>query len=92
MEALARLNPGTRGLDELADRLDARELRDSMVFVVTLKESARNADAVRMLSQYCPVVKQICVTGPDFTRYVTVPEKGPETAGAAKQAKAAKEK
>jgi uncharacterized protein (DUF58 family) len=79
MEVLARLDPGTRGLEELADRLDARELRDSMVFVVTLKDTLRNAGAIRSLSMHSPVVKHICVTGEDFTRYVTIPEGGPET-------------
>jgi uncharacterized protein (DUF58 family) len=74
MEALARLEPGTRGLDELVDRLDARELHDSMVFVVTLKDTARNGEALHRLSHYCPVVKTVCVTDESFARFVALPE------------------
>jgi len=74
MEALARLEPGTRGLDELVDRLDARELRDSMVFVVTLKDTLRNTEALHNLSHFCPVVKSVCVTDESFGRFVSLPE------------------
>lgn len=77
MEVLARLDPGAKSLDELSDRLDARELRDSMVFVVTLKDTSRNADALRRLSIYSPVVKHLCVTGEDFSKYVHIPEGEP---------------
>ncbi len=74
MEALARLDPGSRGLDELIDRLDARELHDSMVFVVSLKDTLRNAKALQILSRYCPVVKTVCVTDESFSRFVSLPE------------------
>jgi uncharacterized protein (DUF58 family) len=74
MEVLARLNPGTRGLENLVDRLDARELRDAMVFTVTLKDTSRNDQALRLLSLYSPVIKNICVTSADFKKYVNIPE------------------
>jgi len=74
MEALARLEPGSRGLDELVDRLDARELHDSMVFVVTLKDTHKNSEALRILSRYCPVVKTVCVTDESFSRFVSLPD------------------
>lgn len=73
MEVLARLEPGKRGLDNLIDRLDSRELRDSMIFVVTLKDTSRNDKALRVLSLYAPVVKHICVTSSDFRKYLNVP-------------------
>ena len=92
MEVLARLNPSTRGLDELVDRLDARQLRDSMVFMVTLKDNLRNAQAMKVLSQYSPVVKHICVTGDNFTKYVVLPEEGPESASIAPSKRAVKTK
>jgi len=88
MEALARLNPGSRGLDELVERLDARELRDAMVFTVTLKENARNDEALGRLSVFSPVVKHICVTNEDFGRYVILPEGGPKTGNKKKKATA----
>ena len=88
MEILARLDPATRGLDELVDRLDARQLRDSMVFVVTLNESRRNDEAIRTLSFHSPVVKCICVGNESFSRYVTLPENGPEQPGAKVEPKA----
>jgi uncharacterized protein (DUF58 family) len=81
MEILARLDPSARGLDEMVDRLDARELRDSMVFVVTLNESRRNDEAMRVLSFYSPVVKCICVTNDSFSRYVSPPEEWAQPTG-----------
>jgi uncharacterized protein (DUF58 family) len=78
MEVLARLGHSTRRLEELVDRLDARELRDSMVFAVTLKDTLRSQKALRTLSLYSPVVKHICVTGDDFAKYVSLPQDGPE--------------
>lgn len=81
MEMLARLTPGTRTLGELVDRLDARELRDSMVFVVSLSDTVRTDEALRALSLYAPVVKHICVTSEDFTKYVTLPADEPQAQG-----------
>lgn len=89
MELLARLKPSTRGLDQLADRLDARQLRDSMLFIVTLKDSSRNDEAFRLLSMHSPVVKHICVTSDDFTKYVALPNDGPESVSAASERKVA---
>mgnify|MGYP000498166601 CR=1 FL=1 len=74
MEVLAKIEFSSRGIDELADRLDARLLRDSMVFLITLRKSPRCDEALRILDTYSGVMKHICVTGDDFSKYVIVPE------------------
>jgi uncharacterized protein (DUF58 family) len=70
MEALAYLKNSDKTLPELVDQLDARELRDSLIFVVTVKLSPRGGEAVRRLRRFSPSVRVIQAESAEFTKYL----------------------
>jgi len=64
------LKNSDKTLPELVDQLDARELRDSLIFVVTVKLSPRGGEAVRRLRRFSPSVRVIQAESAEFTKYL----------------------